>query len=107
MTIRVCHFPPGTSKWNKIEHRLFSFFTLNWRGQPLTSLAVIVNLTAATKTQEGLRVRAELNNGEYPKSRKISDSEMSSINLHPDSLYGEWNYSILLARGKRNRAIIN
>ena len=100
MTIRVCHFPPGTSKWNKIEHRLFSFITQNWRGRPLTSLAVIVSLIAATKTQEGLRVRAELDKGKYPEGRKITDEEMAHINLRPDKFHGEWNYSILPVRNR-------
>ncbi len=94
LSIRVCHFPPGTSKWNKIEHRLFSFISLNWRGRPLTSLAVIVNLIASTRTQTGLRVRAELDKGKYPKGREISKTEMATINLHPDSFHGDWNYVI-------------
>ncbi len=106
LTIKVCHFPPGTSKWNRIEHMLFSFITQNRRGKPLTSLAVIVSLIAATRTAEGLRVRAELDAGKYPEGRKISDEEMAGINLHPDRFHGEWNYSIL-PRRRRNRAIIN
>ncbi len=107
LAIHVCHLPPGTRKWNKIEHRLFSFITQNWRGQPLTSLAAIVSLIAATKTQEGPRVRAELDKGKYTGGRKISDAEMARVSLHPDSFHGEWNYSILPAQGKRNRAIVN
>ncbi len=101
MTIRVCHFPPGTSKWNKIEHRLFSFITQNWRGRPLTSLAVIVSLISATKTQEGLRVRAELDRKKYPEGRKITDEEMARINMRPGRFHGEWNYSILPVRNKK------
>ncbi len=101
LTIRVCHFPPGTSKWNKIEHRLFSFITQNWRGRPLTSLAVIVSLISATKTQEGLRVRAELDRKKYPEGRKITDEEMARINLRPGRFHGEWNYAILPVRNKK------
>jgi hypothetical protein len=94
LTISVCHLPPGTSKWNKIEHRLFSFISQNWRGRPLTSLAVIVNLIAATRTQTGLRVRCELDKGSYPKGREVSDEELAQVRLQPDSFHGEWNYTI-------------
>src|SRR5208282_6763497 len=97
LTIHVCHFPPGTSKWNKIEHRLFSFITQNWRGRPLRSLAVIVSLIGATHTRTGLRVRAELDAGTYPEGRKISDEEMARIALRPDRFHGDWNYHILPA----------
>ncbi|MGI0129310.1 MAG: ISAzo13 family transposase [Thermoplasmata archaeon] len=95
LTIRVCHFPPGTSKWNKIEHRLFSFITLNWRGRPLTSLATIVSLIGSTRTQTGLWVRAELDRGRYPKGRKISDGEMARVQLVPETFHGDWNYTIV------------
>ena len=94
LTIHVLHFPPGTSKWNKIEHRLFSFITQNWRGQPLVSLAVIVNLIGRTRTQTGLRVRAELDHGKYPAGRKVSDREMEQIRSEPDGWHGDWNYTI-------------
>lgn len=94
LTIAVCHFPPGTSKWNKIEHRLFSFISMNWRGKPLTSLAVIVNLIAATKTQQGLRVRAELDKGKYPKGREVTAAQMAELNIRPDPFHGDWNYVI-------------
>jgi hypothetical protein len=94
LTIRVRHFPPGTSKWNKIEHRLFSFITRNWRGRPLVSLAVIVSLIGATRTGTGLRVRAELDRDKYPDGRKVSDEEMASIRLRPDEFHGDWNYTI-------------
>jgi hypothetical protein len=94
LSVSVCHFPPGTSKWNKIEHRLFSFITMNWRGRPLTSLAVIVSLIGSTKTRTGLRVRAELDRGAYPKGRDISDAEMAKINLRPEEFHGDWNYTI-------------
>ncbi len=92
--ITVCHFPPGTSKWNKIEHRLFSFISMNWRGQPLISHEVMVNLIANTRTKSGLSVQAELDPGSYPKGVKVSDEEFSSINLIRSSFHGEWNYSI-------------
>lgn len=92
--IRVSHFPPGTSKWNKIEHRLFSYISLNWRGQPLVSHEVIVNLIAATTTCKGLRVRAQLDTNSYPKGIKVSDDEFASIRLARDDFHGEWNYTI-------------
>jgi len=92
--IRVSHFPPGTSKWNKIEHRLFSYISLNWRGKPLVSHEVIVNLIAATTTRKGLKVRAELDQNPYPKGIKVSDEEFASIRLARDNFHGEWNYTI-------------
>jgi hypothetical protein len=95
LEISVCHLPPGTSKWNKIEHRLFSFISQNWRGKPLVSHQVIVNLIAATTTRTGLRVRAELDPGKYPKGVRISDKEVAAIRLERDQFRGEWNYTIL------------
>jgi Rhodopirellula transposase DDE domain len=95
LNIHVCHFPPGTSKWNKIEHRLFSFITMNWRAQPLVSHEVIVNLIAATKTRSGLRVRAELDTSPYPKGIAVSDADMAAIRIEPGDFHGEWNYLIL------------
>lgn len=92
--IRVSHFPPGTSKWNKIEHRLFSYISLNWRGQPLVSHEVIVSLIAATTTRKGLKVRAQLDTNLYPKGIKVSDDEFASIRLTRDDFHGEWNYTI-------------
>ena len=92
--IRISHFPPGTSKWNKIEHRLFSFISLNWRGKPLVSHEVIVNLIAATTTRRGLTVRAELDPTPYPKGVKVSDEEFATIRLARDEFHGEWNYVI-------------
>lgn len=92
--IRISHFPPGTSKWNKIEHRLFSFISLNWRGKPLVSHEVIVNLIAATTTRRGLTVRAELDPTLYPKGVKVSDDEFAAICLTRDEFHGEWNYVI-------------
>jgi len=94
LSISVCHLPPGTSKWNKIEHRLFSFISRNWRGQPLVSLAVIVSLIAATRTRTGLRVRCELDPGRYPEGEKISDAQMSSLTIERAQFHGDWNYTI-------------
>ncbi len=94
LSIQVCHFPPGTSKWNKIEHRLFSFISQNWRGRPLTSLAVIVSLIAATRTSTGLKVRCELDEGRYPKGEKITDDQMATLSIEPAKFHGEWNYRI-------------
>jgi transposase len=95
LEISVCHLPPGTSKWNKIEHRLFSFISQNWRGKPLVSHQVIVNLIAATTTKTGLRVRAEIDPGQYPKGVKVSDKQIATIRLERDPFHGEWNYTIL------------
>jgi hypothetical protein len=92
--IRVCHFPPGTSKWNKIEHRLFSFISKNWRGQPLISHAVMLNLISSTTTTTGLKVRCELDPRIYPKGIKVPDSDMESLNIIPNEFHGEWNYTI-------------
>ncbi len=94
LQISVCHFPPGTSKWNKIEHRLFSFITQNWRGRPLVSHEVIVNLIAATTTKTGLQVKSQLDTRKYPKGVKVSKKEFASIRLRPDTFHGEWNYTI-------------
>ncbi len=95
LTVAVSHFPPGTSKWNKIEHRLFSFISKNWRGQPLTSLKVIVSLIAATTTRKGLTVHAEIDDRRYPTGIKVPDSEMAQIRLRRDDFHGEWNYEIM------------
>lgn len=94
LEISVCHFPPGTSKWNKIEHRLFSFITKNWRGKPLVSHEVIVNLIAATTTSKGLRVQSQLDTSQYPKGIKVGEEEFATIQLISDTFHGEWNYSI-------------
>jgi hypothetical protein len=96
--ITVCHLPPGTSKWNKIEHRLFSYITMNWRGRPLVSLATIISLIASTRTKGGLRVRCELDKGRYPKGVKISDEQLAKINLHRHRFHGDWNYTIRPAK---------
>ena len=94
LPITVCHLPPGTSKWNKIEHRLFSFISINWRGKPLRSYRTIVQLIAATSTDAGLRVRAELDGNKYPKGIKVSDAEFATLNLAPHAFHGDWNYTV-------------
>jgi Rhodopirellula transposase DDE domain len=92
--LKVCHFPPGTSKWNKIEHRLFSYITSNWRGQPLVDLQTIVNLIASTTTKNGLRVEAAVATKVYKTGVKVSDDEMAKLRLTPSGFHGEWNYTI-------------
>jgi hypothetical protein len=94
LPITVCHLPPGTSKWNKIEHRLFSFITINWRGKPLRSYRTIVQLIAATTTDAGLKVRAQLDENKYPKAVKVSDAQLAAVNLSRHSFHGDWNYTI-------------
>jgi hypothetical protein len=95
LAITVCHLPPGTSKWNKIEHRLFSHISTNWRGRPLTSHEVLVNLIAATTTRNGLKAHAERDPRSYPKGLRVTDTEMGEIDLNPHAFHGEWNYSIM------------
>lgn len=94
LSIRVCHFPPGTSKWNKVEHRLFSFISSNWRGEPLRDYETIVRLIAGTTTAKGLTVTCRLDRRKYPAGRKISDEEMAAIHITPLPFHGEWNYTI-------------
>lgn len=94
LTVSVCHLPPGTSKWNKIEHRLFAYISQNWRGRPLVSFEVIVNLIADTTTATGLEIQAELDTNAYPKGRKVSDEELASVQMARDAFHGEWNYTI-------------
>ena len=94
LKITVCHFPPGTSKWNKIEHRLFSFISMNWRGRPLTDYVTIVNLIAATTTKTGLTVKARLDKNIYPRGIKVSKEELQNLNITPHAFHGEWNYTI-------------
>jgi hypothetical protein len=94
LSISVCHYPPGTSKWNKIEHRLFSHIGINWRGRPLTSREAIVQLIGNTRTESGLEVRAELDEGLYPTGVKVTDQQLRAINLHRAAFHGEWNYTI-------------
>jgi transposase len=94
LTLHVSHFPPGTSKWNKIEHRLFSFISQNWRGRPLTTYETIVELIAATTTREGLTVQATLDTRRYPTGVKVTDRDMQDLNLQPCFFHGDWNYTI-------------
>ena len=94
LKITVCHFPPGTSKWNKIEHRMFCHITGNWRGRPLTSLAVVVNLIGSTKTRTGLSIKADLDTNSYETGIKISDDELASISIRKAKFHGDWNYTI-------------
>ena len=94
LSIRVCHFPPGTSKWNKIEHRLFSFVSLNWRGKPLESLEVIVSLIASTTTNTGLKVYAQLDDGSYERGIEITDAQLAAVNITRHTFHGDWNYTI-------------
>ena len=94
LTITVCHFPPGTSKWNKIEHRLFSHIAMNWRGKPLVDLVTIISLIGDTTTDEGLRVRTEVDPGRYPNGVVIRDEQMAQIHLEPHAFHGDWNYTI-------------
>jgi transposase len=102
LAITVCHFPPGTSKWNKIEHRLFSHITMNWRGRPLTSHEVVVNTIAATRTRTGLRVHAELDTGDYPTGVSVSKARMDALPIQPHPDRGAWNYTIGLAGHPRS-----
>ena len=94
LSITVCHFPPGTSKWNKVEHRLFSFISSNWRGEPLRDYETIVHLIAGTTTAKGLKVTCRLDRRRYPTGRKVSDEEYATVNLTPHAFHGEWNYRI-------------
>jgi len=94
LSIMVCHFPPGTSKWNKVEHRLFSFISSNWRGEPLSDYETVVRLIAGTTTAKGLSVTCRLDRRRYPVGRKVSDEELATVKLTPDAFHGEWNYII-------------
>ena len=94
IAITVCHFPPGTSKWNRVEHRLWSHVSMNWRGRPLTSHEVVVELIGATTTRKGLKVRAELDTGSYPTGIKITNKQLASVAIAPQAFHGEWNYTI-------------
>lgn len=95
LVIRICHFPPGTSKWNKIEHRMFSFITQNWRGRPLVSHEVIVNLIGSTTTEAGLKIKAELNTRQYETGKKIDEEKLAEVQIRPQRFHGDWNYDIL------------
>ena len=101
MPIHVCHFPPGTSKWNKIEHRMFCHITQNWRGRPLVSHEVIINLIANTATKQGLKIKAALDEGTYPIGIKVSDQELAAVHLKRSPFHGDWNYCVLPARRKK------
>ena len=105
LAIQVCHLPPGTSKWNKIEHRLFSYISQNWRGKPLISHEVIVNLIAATTTTTGLQVHSDLDTGSYPTGVKVSDAELAQVNIERDAFHGEWNYTIFPTAKQNDRFI--
>ena len=94
LRIRVCHFPPGTSKWNKIEHRLFSYIAMNWRGTPLVNLATIVSLIGATRSRSGLRIRSELDRGRYPRGVTVTDAQLATVRLERHRFHGDWNYTI-------------
>jgi Rhodopirellula transposase DDE domain len=94
LDVTVCHFPPGTSKWNKIEHRMFCHITRNWRGKPLLSRAVVVNLIGNTKTKAGLQIQAELDTNSYETGIKVSDEELAAVRIAKDTFHGEWNYTI-------------
>ena len=98
----VCHFPPGTSKWNKIEHRLFSFISSNWRVEPLRDYETIVNLIAETPTAKWLRVTRRLDRRKYPTGRKVTAEQMRQVNIYPDKFHGEWNY-VIQPRGTQRR----
>ena len=94
LQITVCHYPPGTSKWNRIEHRMFSFITMNWRGKPLTSLRTVIELISGTSTSTGLTIQAGYDPNWYPKGVKVSDAELAALPLGPHEWHGEWNYTI-------------
>lgn len=94
LQIRVCHFPPGTSKWNKIEHRMFSFVSLNWRGKPLESLEVILSLIGATTTSTGLKLYAQLDQGTYERGLEITDDQLATVNITRHTFHGDWNYTV-------------
>ena len=101
LRLTICHFPPGTSKWNKIEHRMFCHITQNWRGRPLISHEVIVNLIANTATRQGLKIQAELDQRQYPTGTKVSDAELKRVQLKPHKFHGDWNYTIKPTRTKK------
>ena len=94
LRVSMCHFPPATSKWNKIEHRMFSHITQNWRGRPLVSREVVVNLIGAVTTKGGLTIRSELDANSYATGKKVTDEQMKSLSIQRDSFHGEWNYTL-------------
>ena len=95
LPITVCHYPPGTSKWNKVEHRLFSFISMNWRGQPLVSYEAVVKLIGGTTTKSGLQVKAMLDTHDYEPGQKITDAEMQTLHLQRHTFHGDWNYTLV------------
>ena len=95
LTIELCHYPPGTSKWNKIEHRLFCHITRTWQGVPLETFEIVVSLIGSTKTSTGLEVHAWLDEAEYQKSKQLSDAQLEEVRIQRDAFHGEWNYRIL------------
>ena len=101
LTVQVCHFPPGTSKWNKIEHRLFCHITNNWRGRPLLTRAVVVNLIGNVSTTQGLKVRAELDENVYEAGIKVTDAALAEVASERDEFHGEWNYRIKPRQSRR------
>ena len=103
MVVEVCHYPPGTSKWNKVEHRLFCHISRNWRGEPLETAEVVVELIGRTRTVEGLEVHAWLDESEYRKGIKVSDEELAACIIKPDKFHGDWNYEIRPRTNKRTR----
>ena len=105
LAITVCHFPPGTSKWNKIEHRLFSHIAMNWRGTPLVDLAT-VSLIGSTHSRSGLRVRSDLARGEYPSGVAVTDAQLASIRLERHRFHGDWNYTIYPATRKLHQSVV-
>jgi DDE family transposase len=107
LAITVCHFPPGTSKWNKIEHRLFSHIAMNWRGTPLVSLATIVSLIASTHSRSGLRVRSEIDRRRYPDGVTVPDAQMATVRITRHQFHGEWNYTIDPTPKRRHRSVIS
>ncbi len=102
LAITVCHYPPGTSKWNKIEHRMFSFITKNWRGKPLTSYQVIVDLVASTTTDTGLRIAAEWDQSYYPTGTEVTDAQLAALPLTGHAWHPDWNYQLTPPRPPRN-----
>ncbi len=107
LSITVCHFPPGTSKWNKVEHRLFSYIAMNWRAKPLVSLAAIVSLIGSTTTAAGLRIRSEIDAGTYPQGIAPTDPQMDEIDLERHTFHGDWNYTFHPAASERNKPVIS
>lgn len=107
MAVTVCHFPPGTSKWNRIEHRLFSHIAMNWRATPLVDLATIVSLIGSTRSRSGLRVRSELDRGRYPNGVTVTDTQLASIRLERHRFHGEWNYTVHPAVSSRYKSVIS